>query len=558
VTTAIILSGGGGVRFGSAVPKQMLEILGRPVLAFTLDAFHRAESIEDVIIVCHPDYIADVEKLCERERFFRVVAVIPGGATRQASSFAGITEAQRRGSKQIVIHDAARPLIAPEVIDEAVRRIADTGVVDVCAKTTDTIVRSTEAGVVGDIPDRTQLYNGQTPQGFTLDIALAAHSKAQADGIDNATDDVQLALRAGHRAVIVDGGPHNIKITHAPDLEIARLLLERKLGRSKVVRLTRPFSFDEREVLRAPDITRIAVRPLLGSICAADLRYYAGKRSPDAMRRKLPMALLHEGVGEVVFSPIPELAPGTRVVIVPNIKRCSDPGCHACADDRIGENYCTSNAFLSSGEDGLMQSLLELDARNVVPVPSDVPTDVAVMTEVASIGVGAIRRLDPQSYGDACVVGAGPVGYATQVVAAELFGRPPAECHVTLVGHGDKVPAADVYFEAAGGVGAEAAIRDIIAAARPGATIVLLGVSEYEVPINTRMVLEKGLRLIGCSRSAPIDHRMTLDLMARPHVATKIKKLVIAQRFQLSRVREAFDFALARSAWGKVLIDLTA
>ena len=116
-----------------------------------------------------------------------------------------------------------------------------------------------------------------------MDIAVAAHAKAAADGIDNATDDVQLALRIGHRAVIVDGGPHNIKITHPPDLEIARLLLERKLGRSKVVRLTRPFSFDEREVLCTPDITRIAVRPLLGAICAADLRYYAGKRPADAL-----------------------------------------------------------------------------------------------------------------------------------------------------------------------------------------------------------------------------------------------------------------------------------
>jgi len=551
MTTAIILSGGGGVRFGSAMPKQMLEILGRPVLAFTLDAFHRAESIEDVIIVCHADYIAEVEKLCERERFFRVVAVICGGATRQASSLAGITEAQRRGANQLVIHDAARPLIAPEVIDEAVRRIGETGVVDVVSKTTDTIVRS-EGGVVQDIPERAHLYNGQTPQGFTMEIALAAHAKAAADGIDDASDDVQLALRIGHRAVIVDGGPHNIKITHPPDLEIARLLLERKLGRSKVVRLTRPFAFDEREVLRTPDITRIAVRPLLGSICAADLRYYAGKRPPDALRRKLPMALLHEGVGEVVFSPLQDLRPGTRVVIVPNIKRCADPACRACADERIGENYCPENAFLSSGEDGLMQSLLELDARNVVPVPDDVPTDVAVMSEVASIGVGAIRRLDDIS-GEACVVGAGPVGYATQVVAAELFGR-----DVSLVTHGEPVPAADIYFEAAGGIGAEAAIRDIIAAARPGATIVLLGVSEQEVPVNTRLVLEKGLRLVGCSRSAPVDHRLTLALMSRPHVATKIKKLVIAQRFQLSRVREAFDFALARSAWGKVLIDLTA
>jgi ribitol-5-phosphate 2-dehydrogenase len=550
-TTAIILSGGGGTRFGSAIPKQMLEILGRPVLAFTLDAFHRAEAIEDVIVVCHPDYIAEVQRLCERERFFRVVAVIPGGATRQASSHAGLREAQRRNATRILVHDAARPLVTPEVIDEAARRIAETGVVDVVSKTTDTIVRS-QGGVIDDIPERAHLYNGQTPQGFTLDIALAAHTKALADGIDNATDDVQLALRIGHKAVIVDGGPHNIKITHAPDLEIAKLLLERKLGRSKVVRLTRPFSFDEREVLHTPDITRVSVRPLVGSICAADLRYYAGKRSPDALRRKLPMALLHEGVGEVVFSPIPDLPPGTRVVIVPNIKRCSNPACLPCTDDRIGENYCPSNAFLSSGEDGLMQSLLELDARNLVAVPTQVPTEIAVMTEVASIGVGAIRRLDHFT-GQACVVGAGPVGYATQVVATELLAT-----EVSLVKHGDPIPAADLYFEAAGGTGAESAIRDIIAAAHPGATIVLLGVSEHEVPINTRLVLEKGLRFVGCSRSAPADHRLTLDLMSRPHVAAKIEKLVIAQRFQLSRVREAFDFALARSAWGKVLIDLTA
>ncbi|CAN5807824.1 hypothetical protein BH11MYX3_BH11MYX3_32160 [soil metagenome] len=292
MTTAIILAGGAGVRFGSAKPKQMLELLGRPVLAFTLDAFHRATSIREVILVCHNDFIGEVERLCERERFFRVVAVVPGGATRQASSYAGILEAQRRGAGALLIHDAARPLIAAEVIDEAVRRLDESGVVDVCSKTTDTIVRSHD-GVVQDIPERAHLYNGQTPQGFTMALALAAHERALADGITDATDDVQLALRIGHRAVIVDGGPHNIKITHPSDLEIARLLLERKLGRSNVVRLTRPFSFDEREVLRTPDLTRVAVRPLLGCICAADLRYYAGQRSAEALRRKLPMALLH-------------------------------------------------------------------------------------------------------------------------------------------------------------------------------------------------------------------------------------------------------------------------
>jgi ribitol-5-phosphate 2-dehydrogenase len=241
-----------------------------------------------------------------------------------------------------------------------------------------------------------------------------------------------------------------------------------------------------------------------------------------------------------------------RVVIVPNIRRCIKPDCRVCADDRIGENYCPHNTFLSSNEDGLMQSLLVLDVRNVIPVPADVATEVAVMTEVASIAVGAIRRLHDVS-GDACIVGAGPVGYAAQIVASELL------CHdVQRVGSGEVIPPADLYIEAVGGEGAEAAIRGVIAAARPGATVVLLGVSEPEVPINTRMLLEKGLRFVGCSRSAPSDHRTALELLRRPDVAARMKKLVIAQRFQLSRVREAFDFALARTAWGKVLIDLTA
>ncbi|CAN5807865.1 ribitol-5-phosphate dehydrogenase [soil metagenome] len=253
-----------------------------------------------------------------------------------------------------------------------------------------------------------------------------------------------------------------------------------------------------------------------------------------------------------MFSPIADLPPGTRVVIVPNVKRCADPACAACTNPRIGENYCAANGFLSSGEDGLMQSLVELDADNVIAIPDAVPSHVAVMTELLSIAVGAIRRMDAAS-GEICVVGPGPVGYATQVVAAELFDR-----DVRLIHHGEQIPAADIYFEAARGKGAESAIRDIITAARIGATIVLLGVSEDEVAINTRLVLEKGLRLVGCSRSTSDDHRAALDLMRRPHVAVKVERLAVSQRFQLSRVREAFDFALSRKQWGKVLIDLTA
>ena len=136
-----------------------------------------------------------------------------------------------------------------------------------------------------------------------------------------------------------------------------------------------------------------------------------------------------------MFSPVPELAPGTRVVIVPNLRRCTDPACTACTNPRIGENYCPHNAFLSSGEDGLMQSLVELDAGNVVAVPEDVPSEVAVMTELLSIATGAIRRLDapgPTS-GEICVVGAGLRG--TPGIAARVFST-ISDINVMLISQG--------------------------------------------------------------------------------------------------------------------------
>jgi ribitol-5-phosphate 2-dehydrogenase len=363
---------------------------------------------------------------------------------------------------------------------------------------------------------------------------------------------VQLALHLGHRPVIVDGGAQNVKITHPEDLEIVRLFLERKLGRSRVVRLTRPFVFEEVDVPSFPTGRKVSVRPLMGAICAADLRYYAGRRRPEALANKLPMALLHEGVGEVVFSPVPELPKGCRVAIVPNVKRCEDPACPACNDERIGANYCPTNAFLSSGVDGMAQSLMEVDPENLVRVPDEVPTPIAVMTEMLSVAVGALRRVDVTPQHRVAVVGDGPVGYGTRIVCEEILQR-----DVPMAGLGDAIPAADLYLEATGGPWCENAVNAIIDAALPGASVVLLGVSEERVPINTRDMLQKGLHLVGCSRSTPVDFARTLHFLRRPNLIARTKKLLIDPVFPLTGIREAFEFALAKKAWGKVLIELT-
>ena len=550
-TAAILLASGGGVRFGGATPKQFLDVLGRPVLSYTLDAFEAAALVTEIVVVCHCDWLEFVRSVVQSRGLRKVSTVIPGGETRQASSRAGLKELARHvGVDKVLIHDSVRPLTTPQVIDEAARRIDETGVVDVVAKATDTIVRSVE-GLIQEIPERAYLYNGQTPQGFLLNVALEAHRRALEDGITNSTDDVQLALRLGYRPVIVDGGPQNIKITHPEDLEIVRLFLERKLGRSSVLRLTRPFVFEEVEVQRFPTGRKVSVRPQLGAICNADLRYYSGRRRPEALAQKLPMALLHEGVAKVVYSPLPELPADSRVVVVPNLLRCDAPTCATCSDPLIGSNYCAKNAFLSSGEDGLAQTLLDIDPENLLLVPLEVPTEIACMTEMLSIGVGALRRIDVSPRHRVVVVGNGPVGYGASIMAAELL-----QCEIPIIGRADRVPEADLYFEATGGTSSERAVNSIIDAALPGATIILLGVSEERIPLDLRTVLQKGLRLFGCSRSTREDCAQTLRLLRRPTLAARARKLLAQRRFSRADIVLAFEYALQKTEWGKVLIDL--
>ena len=124
----------------------------------------------------------------------------------------------------MLIHGSARPLVSPEVIQEVTRRLSEAEVVTAAVPVADTMVRAAD-GAVRELVEREGLYAVQTPQGFRMSLIREAHERALADGIRDAGDDVQLALRLGRRPLIVDGGRFNIKITFAEDLELARRLL---------------------------------------------------------------------------------------------------------------------------------------------------------------------------------------------------------------------------------------------------------------------------------------------------------------------------------------------
>ena len=159
-----------------------------------------------------------------------------------------------------------------------------------------------------------------------------------------------------------------------------------------VYRLVSPRQFEvtykDRSLKHEEDF--VVIRPTYLSICAADQRYYTGSRGVDAMAKKLPMALVHEGIGKVVYDPKGELPSGTVVVMVPNTPTEQD--------EVIAENYLRSSKFRSSGYDGFMQDYVFLGRDRIVPLPENINPQVAAFIELITISTHSIARFERKSH----------------------------------------------------------------------------------------------------------------------------------------------------------------
>lgn len=204
---AILLMAGEGARFGSHIPKQFLPLGGKKVYEHTLTTFEESALFDEILLVCHPKW---VEK-----------GMIPGGKTRQESSFLGL-QGFRELPDIVLIHDAVRPFVSKEILEENIRMAIKYGAVDTCIPTADTLVYSPNGKMVEKIPKRSSYLRGQTPQTFQFQIIKEAHEKAL---ITNASDDCQLILSMGKPVHIVQGNNRNIKITTEIDIIIAESLL---------------------------------------------------------------------------------------------------------------------------------------------------------------------------------------------------------------------------------------------------------------------------------------------------------------------------------------------
>lgn len=335
-----------------------------------------------------------------------------------------------------------------------------------------------------------------------------------------------------------------------------------------VYRLTAPGMIEPVEV-EVPQLGEgnIVVRPTHLSICNADMRYYRGNRSAEALAKKLPMALIHEGIGEVVRDPSGLFSRGTKVVMLPNNPHELD----AC----IAENYLKSSEFCGSGFDGFMQEYIILSSDRLVQLPSEIDKNVAAFTELVSVAVHAVSRFEAIAHERRACIGIwgdGNLGFIVSLILRmkypdiriEVFGRNEYKLSDFTFVDGthlayDYLEDANVdhAFECCGGDGSASAVDQIIDLIKPEGTVSLLGVSENPVPINTRMVLEKGLRLFGSSRSGRRDFLDTIELYnVHPEMLAYLSALVgsVVPIHSVADIAKAFE-ADARKSMGKTIMQ---
>ena len=279
----------------------------------------------------------------------------------------------------------------------------------------------------------------------------------------------------------------------------------------------------------------VIVKPIYMALCHADQRYYTGNRSKAILSKKLPMALVHECCGRVVFDKSGTYKPGQTVVLIPNI-----PGEYS---DEIYENYGSGAKFMSSGCDGFMREYVNISKDRIVSF-ENIPLNIAAITEFISVGVHAIERFKKLSHSNKERIGVWGDGSLAFVVSNLLKKEFPESKIIVFGKHRDKLAlfsfVDETYlvdeipkgclvshaFECVGGESSTYAIDDIINYITPQGSVVLMGVSENNISINTRDILEKGLLFIGSSRSGYSDFSKAITFLQDISLQKRLQMII--------------------------------
>ncbi len=228
----VILAGGIGSRMGGDKPKQYLTVKGKPIIIYTIEKFFAVPELEKIIVLCPKQWVEHTKNLIEKhiapakER----IAVIEGGETRNETIMNSIDFIEKEGNLNnetiIVTHDSVRPFVTNRIIEENIQFAREYGACDTVVPATDTIVEAQDNKIISSIPDRSKMYQGQTPQSFNA-LKLKNIYNALTDEEKNIlTDAAKIFVMKGEKVALVQGETYNMKITYPYDLRVAKSLLE--------------------------------------------------------------------------------------------------------------------------------------------------------------------------------------------------------------------------------------------------------------------------------------------------------------------------------------------
>lgn len=225
---AIILAGGVGSRLGMSTPKQFFKVAGKMVVEHTIDVFERNQHIDEIAIVSNPALVADFENIVLRNKWRKVKKILKGGAERYYSSLSAITAYQNEDDN-LIFHDAVRPLVSQRIIDDVVAALDTHRAVNVAVPSADTIIE-VDGDFITNIPDRSRLRRGQTPQAFDRQLISDAYDKALKDPNFRTTDDcgVVRTYLPEEPIFVVRGEESNMKLTYREDTYMMDKLFQLK------------------------------------------------------------------------------------------------------------------------------------------------------------------------------------------------------------------------------------------------------------------------------------------------------------------------------------------
>lgn len=347
---------------------------------------------------------------------------------------------------------------------------------------------------------------------------------------------------------------------------------------STAFRLTEPGTFEKTTLRHDFSTGDIVVKPTKASICHADLRYYSGNRRPEALAKKLPMALFHEGIGVVEQSNHSDIHVGDKVVIVPNIPSRLRKSNFPATD--LLDNYDENAVFMGSGYDGICQSHMVVPGDNVVKIPSELNEDVALLAELCSVSLFPINQLPQTTTAEApqvAIFGDGPVGYLAASALHFIYGIHPSNL-IVFGADSQKLATFESFattqlvfdynfnqhrgvhtvFECTGGHFSETAINQAIDLIERQGQLILMGVTEELVGINTRDILEKGLTLSGSSRSTKREFEQLITAFADPNYQQVLQQLIPEQAYDIYNTADlttAMEDTMQHKGWKKTYLQ---